>query len=122
MSELDLSNRTARLCLAGTQAEFGRRFDEARALFREAWEAANDDCEAAMAAHYIAHLEPEAQEALRWNIIAVERARKDQRADGLLGSLYVSLGDAYERVGQHVEAERYFDLAAQRGVVHQRDR
>jgi len=117
---VDIDSRTARLCIAGTQAEYARDLDAARRLFAQAWDAAVDDYDAAMAAHYIAHLEPDPDEALRWNMVALERGRRDSRAESFMGSLLVSLGGSYEAVGQLAEAERYFALAADRGVEHHR--
>ena len=65
---LDLSSRTALLCMAGTQAEFDRRLEDARDLFTQAWDAATVDYEASMAAHYVAHLEPDPVAALEWDL------------------------------------------------------
>ncbi len=73
-----------------------------------------------MAAHYVAHLESDPQQALRWNLVALERGQKDQRAESFLGSLLVSLGGSYEALGRHEEAEHYFALASERGVEHYR--
>ena len=116
---LDLNSRTAELCMAGNRAEFERRLDDARTLFSQAWDAATDDYEASIAAHYVAHLEPDPTAALEWDVEALRRARLDPRAGEFLPSLYVSLGGSYERVGDSVEARRYFDLAAELGLVHQ---
>lgn len=117
-----LDGRTAELCIAGTQAEFERRLDDARALFLEAWHAAVDDYDRAVAAHYVAHLEAELDEALRWNLVALECAQRDDRTHEFTGSLLVSVGGAYETLGNTAEAERYFALAAEYGVVHFRGR
>ena len=116
----ELDSRTAHLCIAGTQAEFLRDLDTARRLFSEAWDAAADDYDAAMAAHYVAHLACDPHEALRWNLVALERASRDPRADSFMGSLLVSLGGSYEALGLTTEAERYFALASERGVEHYR--
>jgi tetratricopeptide (TPR) repeat protein len=95
-----------------------RRIDDARRLYREAWEAAQDSYEAAMAAHYVAHLESDPNEALKWHRTALEQAARDSRGEELMGSLMVSLGGAYEAVGQFEEAERWYELAAEKGVQH----
>lgn len=92
--------------------------DDARRLFEEAWEAATDDYEASIAAHYVGHLEPDPQEALRWNLVALDRGRLDDRAGEFMGSLLVSLGGAYDAIGDAVEAERYYTLASEHGVEH----
>jgi hypothetical protein len=105
--------------MAGTRAEFERRLDEARSLFAQAWDAAANDYEASMAAHYVAHLESDPAAALGWHLEALRRARLDPHTAEFLPSLYVSLGGAYERVGDAEAARRYFDLAADCGLVHQ---
>jgi hypothetical protein len=115
---VDLDSLTAQLCIEGTQAEFERRIDDARRLFLAAWEARADDYDAAMAAHYVAHLEPDPGEALRWHTVALEHARLDDRSAEFMGSLLVSVGGAYEALGAAAEAQRFFALAAQRGVQH----
>jgi hypothetical protein len=116
---LDLTSRTARLCMAGNQAEFERRLVDARALFSQAWDAATDDYEASIAAHYVAHLEPDPAAAHAWDLEALRRGLMDDRATEFMPSLYVSLGGSYERMGDAVEAQKYFDLAAGLGLVHQ---
>jgi hypothetical protein len=71
-----------------------------------------------MAAHYVAHLEPDPDEALRWHLRALEHARQDGRSAEFVGSLLVSLGGAYEATGDTAEATRFFELAEQHGVRH----
>jgi thioredoxin-like negative regulator of GroEL len=115
---MELDSRTAQLCIEGTRAEFERRIDDAREIFRQAWDAAADDYDAAIAAHYVAHLEPDPQMALHWNLVALERGQLDGRAAEFMGSLLVSVGGAYESLGQLEEAERYFALGAEHGVDH----
>lgn len=118
---VDLSSQSVQLCIQGTQAEFDRRLDDARTLLTRAWDVAQDDYDRSVAAHYVAHLEPDVAIAHRWNKAALEYALSDERAAGFLGSLYVSLGGTAEQLGDTVEAERCFALAAQYGVVHYRD-
>ncbi|MEZ4712714.1 MAG: hypothetical protein R3A44_36340 [Caldilineaceae bacterium] len=110
-----------KLCVAGAEAEFAGKIDEAKTLYRQAWDAATDDYEACMAAHYMArHQSPE--EAFRWNQIALERADRapDARVQPFYGSLYVNMGHSYEQMGKQAAAAHYYALAATFGVVHQR--
>ncbi len=109
------------LCIQGTQAEFDRRLDDARQLFRQAWDAAVDDHDACVAAHYVAHLEEDPQRALHWDQVALERARRcgDARVEGYLPSLYVNLGKSHARLGNHNAAQAFYALAASLGLVHQ---
>jgi hypothetical protein len=63
------------------------------------------------------------EESLRWNQIALERAEavNDERVKEFYPSLYVNLGRSYEVTGNQSEAQKYYDLAAELGFVHQPD-
>lgn len=120
---MNLARHSVALCAEGTQAEFDGRVDDARRLYAEAWSAAVDDYDRAVAAHYVAHLEHDPAESLAWNQRALDCAQRAACTQPALvaplyGSLYVSVGYAHERVGDHGEAERYYALAARHGVVH----
>lgn len=112
---------TLPLTLTGIQAEFERRVDDARRLYAQAWDAATDDYERCVAAHYVGHLEVEPAAALRWHLVALDHARlaDAERVADFLPSLYVNLGQAYALTGDATLAERYFRLAAGLGLVHQ---
>jgi hypothetical protein len=118
---MDLDNPVVKLCAEGTQAEFEGRIDDARALYVQAWDAARDDYEACVAAHYVARRQPRPEDALRWNQEALIRADAvgDERVRDLYPSLYVSLGHSHEISGNLAEARRYYQLAADLGLVHQ---
>lgn len=64
---MDLSRRSIALCVEGTEAELHGRVDDARRLYRQSWDEAVDDYDRTVAAHYIAHLETDPAEQLRWN-------------------------------------------------------
>ena len=115
---MDANNPVVKLCIAGTQAEFMGRLSDARALYLEAWQTASDDYEACIAAHYIAHLQESAEERLRWNQEALDRANAadPQRVKILYPSLYLNMGRSHESLGNQAEAQRYYDLAAQLGL------
>lgn len=117
---IDPNNPVIRLCIEGTQAEFDGRIDDARALYRQAWETAQDDYEACIAAHYVARFQEEPAEALRWNEEALDRA--NAAAEDLVRpfypSLYLNLGLSNEKLGRLDEARRYYDMAAALGVPH----
>jgi tetratricopeptide (TPR) repeat protein len=118
---MDLNNPVIKLCIEGTQAEFRGQLDEARRLYQQAWDAARDDYEACIAAHYVARFQVTPEEMLRWNQIALDRAEatEDDRGRDFYPSLYLNLGHSYEVLGNLVEAQRYYDLAADLGVKHQ---
>jgi hypothetical protein len=120
---MNLNNPVIQLCMDGTRAEFEHRLKDARVLYQQAWEARTDDYEACIAAHYVARFQDSAEESLRWNLIALERANavNDERVKDFYPSLYLSLGRSYELVDNPNEAQRYYGLAAELGVVHQAD-
>ena len=120
---MDLNNPVIQLCLAGTQAEFEGRLDAARAFYRQAWEAARDDYDACVAAHYIARLQSDPEVTLHWNREALARAAVggDERVRSFYPSLYLNLGHSYEVLGHEAEAQKYYALAAELGFEHQAD-
>jgi hypothetical protein len=118
---MDLDNPVVKLCMEGTQAEFQGRNDDACRLYSQAWEAARDDYDSCVAAHYVAHCQEDPQASLHWNQEALKHADAagDDRVRDFYPSLYVNLGHAHEVLGNLVEAERYYKLAADLGLVHQ---
>ena len=120
---MDLDNPVIKLCLEGTQVEFAGRIDDARQLYLQAWAASTDDYEACIAAHYVARHQTAPEDTLRWNQIALDRAEAsaDDRVGEFYPSLYLNLGRSHEVLGHPSEAQRYYDRAAELGVVHQAD-
>jgi hypothetical protein len=118
---LDLGDPVVRLCLEGSRAELEGRRDDARALYENAWEAASDDYEACIAAHYVARFQARPEDVLRWNQEALCRADAVdiERVREFYPSLYLNLGRSHELLGNQAEAEHYYYLAARLGFVHQ---
>ena len=120
---MNTNNHVIRLCVEGTRAEFEHRMEDARLLYRQAWDARTDDYEACIAAHYVARFQASAEESLRWNQIALDCASavNDQRVKDFYPSLYLSLGRSYELMGNPDDVQRYYALAAELGAIHQPD-
>ena len=120
---MDLSNLVIQLCMEGTRAEFEHRIEDACILYRQAWDARKDDYDACIAAHYVARFQGSVEESLHWNQLALKHANavNDERVKDFYPSLYLNLGRSYELVGNQGEAQGYYDLAAELGVVHQPD-
>jgi hypothetical protein len=118
---LDPTNPVIKLCTAGTRAEFEGRPEDARALYWQAWEAAADDYEACIAAHYVARFQETPEDIFRWNQEALTRAEatEDERVKEFYPSLYLNMGRSYELTGNQTKARFYYDLAAQLGAIHQ---
>jgi hypothetical protein len=111
---LDPENPVVKLCAQGMEAEFAGHPVEARDLFVRAWDARVDDCDACVAAHFVARHQPTPRETLRWNQEALARADAvaDDRVRGFYPSLYLNLGHSHEQLGEVDEARRLYDLAA----------
>ncbi|MFE7465909.1 hypothetical protein ACFU6R_17635 [Streptomyces sp. NPDC057499] len=112
----DPENIVVRLCAQGMQAETEGRDARARDLFLQAWEAAGDDYDACIAAHYLARHQPTPQETLRWNQECLNRADKvgDDRVRGFYASLHGNMARAHRDLGQIEQAREHFESAAER--------
>ena len=121
---MDLNNPVIQLCLAGTQAEFENRPEAARSAYRQAWDLAQDDYEASVAAHYVARLQSDPEVTLHWNRVALARAEAvgDVRVRSFYPSLYLNLAQSFEVLGNQAEAERFYALAAELGFEHRRNK
>ena len=121
--KIDIDNPVVKLCVEGTQAEFQGLIDQARSLYQQAWNAAQDNYEACIAAHYVARHQENPRERLHWNQIALEKADavEDDRVQDFYPSLFLNMGHSHELLGNITEAKRYYDLAAKLGVIHQGD-
>lgn len=113
---MDPNNPVVKLCAAGMEAEGAGRMADAATLFAQAWEAAQDDYEAGIAAHYVARHQPGAAQTLHWNQVALDRAKqvRDGRAVTFLPSLYLNLGNSYEIVGDLAAARACYTAAQTR--------
>ena len=120
---MDLDNPVIQLCMEGTRAEFEHRCEDARILYEQAWAARKDDYDACIAAHYVARFQDSAEDSLQWNHLALKHANSvnNQRVKDFYPSLYLNLGRSYELAGNQNEAQKYYHLAAELGVLHQPD-
>jgi tetratricopeptide (TPR) repeat protein len=114
------NNPVIQLCIQGTQAEFQGQLAQAHALYQQAWQAAQDDYEGCIAAHYLARHQENPQDKLHWNQVALNKANavQDGRMQQFYPSLFLNMGESYELLGNHEAAQQYYELAAQLGVVH----
>lgn len=116
-------NPVIELCIEGMRAESEGRNDDARLLFVRAWDAATDDVEACMAAHYVARHQDSDDDRLHWNAEALRRADAvgDGRVADFYPSLLLNLGQSQEALGQTDAARDSYRRAlaamAQSGVA-----
>jgi tetratricopeptide (TPR) repeat protein len=115
--EDDLQNHVVQLCADGWAAEHDGRLDDARALYRQAWDERSDDYEASIAAHYLARVQGSREERMRWNREALDRANaaSDGRVEELFPALYMDLGRSFEEMG-NLEAARWCYAEARGGI------
>ena len=111
---MDLGNPVVTLCAEGMRAEVDGRSGDARDLFARAWEAARDDYEACVAAHYLARRQDTAADRLAWNAEALARAERvgDERVAGFLSSLHVNLARAHADLADPATARTHYARAA----------
>jgi len=117
---MDLNNPIIKLCVDGSRAELEGRVADAKVCYQQAWDAAQNDYEACIAAHFVVCHDATPAETLHWNQVALERADAvaDERVQGFYGSLYLNLGHSHEVMGDQTTAHHYYALAATLGFVH----
>ncbi len=109
----DPSNPVVQLCVKGIEIEYGGDLEKAHGLYREAWELAGTDLEFLTAAHYLARVQTDPGETLKWNLVALEYARKTDHPDtrAFYPSLYLNVGKSYEDLENFKKAYEYYLVA-----------
>lgn len=120
---MEIDNPVVKLCIAGTQAEFQHKVEEAKAFYEQAWQIQTNDYEACIAAHYMARFQEDAGVEFGWNQKALDYALSCEldRVSPFLPSLYLNLGKSYEKLGDMVSAQMHYNHASQLGLTHQMD-
>ncbi|MCC6167392.1 MAG: hypothetical protein IT329_09220 [Caldilineaceae bacterium] len=110
---MEPNNPVVKLCAAGMEAEGEGRLADAAALFMQAWDTAQGDYEACIAAHYVARRQPTPEQTLYWNQVAVDRAEcvADGSAAFFFPSLYLNLGMSHETLGDRSAARFCYEQA-----------
>lgn len=120
---MDPDNPVIKLCIAGTQAEFSKDMPAACEYYMQAWQAAGNDYEACIAAHYVARCQTSPQDVLAWNRKALDHALliSDDSVKEFFPSLYLNMGKSCQDTGNLDAARKYFNLAAASGLEHQQE-
>ena len=110
---LEGDNEVVKLCAEGIMLE-GER-DKATQLYERAWEAANNDAEFMIAAHYMARVQNDEFETLRWNLLSLHHAEAvpDEEVKSYLPSLYLNIAKSYEDLHNKEESIINYRLAQQ---------
>ncbi len=98
---LDPSDPVVALILQANEAEVAGDAARQRSLLREAWEVASTPFERAVAAHYVARIQPTPAGAHHWNRDALDHARQvpPEAVRDLMPSLLLAFAESLERVG-----------------------
>jgi len=109
---MDPDNPVVKRCGEGMAVE-GTDPAAAKRLFLEAWELAGTDYEACIAAHYVARHQDSIEDTLRWNQLALDRARAstDPEVATFAPSLHLNLGKSLEDSGKPGPARLQYELA-----------
>ena len=113
---MDKNNPIIRLVNKGTELEKEKRVDDAQKLFVQAWNEATNDWEKCIAAHFVARHQTSPEESLKWNMESLTQANNvhEPIIRGYYPSLYLAVGTSYEKIGNVIEAKRYYQLAFER--------
>ena len=109
----DPSNPTVQRCVKGIETELSGDLGKAAGFYQEAWQLSANDLEHATSAHYLARVQTDPAEGLRWNLLALEYAEKINSKDAstLFPSLYLNVAKSYEDLGCLQKAYDYYVLA-----------
>lgn len=105
------------LCAEGAGLEFRGDLAAARRTYREAWEAAQDDIDRCVAAHYVGHLTDDLELQLNWHRDALGFANQCDQSEvaGYYPSLYACMARSLRRLGREREAEPLARVAEELG-------
>ncbi|MFD3514987.1 hypothetical protein [Streptomyces sp. NPDC058657] len=111
---MDPHHPVVQLCSHGMRAEAEGRDDDARGLFQQAWDRAEDDYTACIAAHYLARHQPTPEATLHWNQECLTRADLvgDARVSGFYPSLHLNMAKVYGDLGSPDRAREHYASAA----------
>lgn len=101
--------------MQGMRLEDTGNYEDALALFLQAWEEATDDAEKFTSAHHIARRQTKLKDKLKWLNTGLQLARKinDDVVKPALPLLYAQLAQCYEEQDETDNAEKYDKLAKQ---------
>jgi hypothetical protein len=107
------NNHVVQLCIQGMDRQGKGKPEEASRLFLQAWTEAADDFERFIAAHFVARHQANPADQLQWLQTAVQFALKvnDERVAAAFPSLYSSIAECQEYLGDPVSAKKNHDLA-----------
>ena len=111
--EFSPANNIVQRCLQGMALESNGEPEAAGALFLQAWEAATNDFEKFLAAHYVARHQENVSDKLKWAETSLQFALEvhDPAVRSALPSLYRTIAQCFANVNDPVNAQKNEELA-----------
>ena len=107
------NNHVVQLCIQGRSMEENGKPEEASSIFLQAWDAATNDFEKFLAAHFVARHQKNVHDKLKWLDTALQLALKinNDNVNGALPSLYLKIATCYGELGDIDKANKYQQLS-----------
>jgi tetratricopeptide (TPR) repeat protein len=111
--EFNPTNNVVKLCLQGMGMEENGKPGEASKFFLQAWNAATNDFEKFIAAHYVARHQKNVSDNLKWLETALQCALRinDDSVKSAFPSLYQNIARCYDDLNQSEKAKTHYELA-----------
>ncbi|MGZ3952346.1 MAG: NAD(+)--rifampin ADP-ribosyltransferase, partial [Flavisolibacter sp.] len=111
--EFNPNNPIVKLCVQGMAMEEMGKAEEASKIFLRAWDAATNGFEKYLAAYYVARLQKNLADKLKWLETALEFALKvdDEGVKSAFPTLYTNIAKCYEELGDSEKATVNFEMA-----------
>jgi tetratricopeptide (TPR) repeat protein len=106
--EFDPNNNVVKLCIQAMNMEENDKPEEAGRLFHQAWNEAANDFEKFLAAYYLARLQKDVRDRLKWLEMTLQFALKinDDSIKSAFPSLYANIAECFEDLGDTANAEK----------------
>lgn len=111
--EFNPNNTVIQLCIQGMNLEDKDKPEEAAGLFLQAWKAATNDFEKFIAAWYLARVQQNISERLKWYKTALQLALNvnDEGVKSAFPSLHSNLAKCYQELGDPDNTAKHRELA-----------
>jgi hypothetical protein len=111
--QFDPNNPIVKLCLQGIHGEDTGKAEDAKALFLRAWQEATNEFEKFMGAFYLARHQNTVRDKIKWLETTLKFALKinDETVKAAFPSLYKTLAECYDDLGEHEVAKLNHELA-----------
>lgn len=111
--EFNPNNNVVKRCLQGMGMEENGKPDEAGKLFLQAWEEAKNDFEKFLAAYYVARLQKNVPDKLKWLETALQFALSinSDTVKSAFPALYLNIAECYKDLNEPEKAKKNYKLS-----------